>query len=28
LMLRYSRKELPARRTEAEADLPLPAVQY
>jgi hypothetical protein len=28
LMLRYSRKELPPPRTEADVDLPLPAVQY
>jgi cytochrome bd ubiquinol oxidase subunit I len=28
LMLRYSRKELPPPRAEADADLPLPAVQY
>jgi cytochrome bd-type quinol oxidase subunit 1 len=28
LMLRYSRKELPAPRTEATADTPVPAVQY
>ena len=28
LMLRYSRKELPPQRTEADADTPVPAVQY
>jgi cytochrome bd ubiquinol oxidase subunit I len=28
LMLRYARKELPPPRAEADADLPLPAVQY
>jgi cytochrome d ubiquinol oxidase subunit I len=28
LMLRYSRKELPPQRTEAEIDTPIPAVQY
>ena len=28
LMLRYSRKQLPPQRTEADADTPVPAVQY
>jgi cytochrome bd ubiquinol oxidase subunit I len=28
LMLRYSREQLPAPRTEAEVDEPVPAVQY
>ena len=28
LMLRYSRKQLPPPRTEAEIDKPIPAVQY
>ena len=28
LMLRYSREQLPAPREQADADLPLPAVQY
>ena len=28
LMLRYSRKELPPARTEADMDLPVPAVRY
>jgi cytochrome d ubiquinol oxidase subunit I len=28
LMLKYSRKELPPPRADADADLPLPAVQY
>jgi cytochrome d ubiquinol oxidase subunit I len=28
LMLRYSRKQLPPARTEAEIDKPIPAVQY
>jgi cytochrome d ubiquinol oxidase subunit I len=28
LMLRYSREQLPPARTEAEADAPVPAIQY